>query len=96
MKLLGDYWTLRIIHALGEEDARFCELQRRASNVNPVTLSAKLKKLERAQLVARQEESVDKLSVVYSLTSLGREVLPVIRALDQFALVAEGAASAMG
>jgi DNA-binding HxlR family transcriptional regulator len=84
MKLLGDYWTLRIIDALRDSEVRFCELQRILDNVNPVTLTTKLKRLEEAGLVARTEETLDKISVAYSLTELGKDVLPVIKALDTF------------
>jgi DNA-binding HxlR family transcriptional regulator len=84
MKLLGDYWTLRIIDALKVGEVRFCELQRTVDNVNPVTLTARLKKLEDARLITRTKESPDKISVSYCLTPLGNEALPVIRALDNF------------
>jgi DNA-binding HxlR family transcriptional regulator len=84
MKLLGDYWTLRIIDALHQDDARFCELQRSVDNLNPVTLTARLKKLEDADLVRRVEDLEDKVSVTYSLTKLGLEAIPVIKALDRF------------
>lgn len=83
MKLLGDYWTLRIIDALDADEIRFCELQRHVDMVNPVTLTTRLKRLEEAHLVKRSEETVDKISVTYALTDLGKEVLPVIKALDK-------------
>jgi DNA-binding HxlR family transcriptional regulator len=86
MKLLGDYWTLRIIDGLKFGETRFCELQRSIDNVNPVTLTSRLKKLEEARLIIRSEETVDKISVTYCLTELGKEALPVIKALDRFAL----------
>lgn len=85
MKLLGDYWTLRIIDALGKKEDRFCELQRTIGNCNPVTLTDRLKKLEEASLVNRDQDLADKNSVTYSLTGAGREALPVIEALNRFA-----------
>lgn len=88
MKLLGDYWTLRIIDTLKFGEVRFCEIQRSLDNLNPVTLTSRLKRLEEAGLVARTEETVDKISVSYSLTETGHEVLPVIKALDRFSLKA--------
>lgn len=86
MKLLGDYWTLRIIDALNFGEQRFCDLQRHLDNVNPVTLTNRLKKLEEARLINRSEETIDKISVAYSLSDLGKEVLPVISALNNFSL----------
>lgn len=83
MKLLGDYWTLRIIDALQLGPLRYCEVQRATDNLNPVTLTARLKKLEDAGLVSRHEE--DEVAVSYCLTPRGRDVLPVLKAIDTFA-----------
>ena len=85
MKLLGDYWTLRIIDSLKSGELRYCELQRSVDNLNPVTLTSRLKKLEDAGLVSRSEETVDKVSVCYRLTSTGTDVLPILREIDVFA-----------
>lgn len=85
MKLLGDFWTLRIIDVLSTEETRFCALQRALGNLNPVTLTRRLKTLEEAGLVQRSEETIDKHSVTYALTQLGNEALPVIAALNTFA-----------
>lgn len=84
LKLVGDFWTLRIVDALRGTELRYCELQRAVGNVNPVTLTAKLKKLEDTGLLNRTEESIDKISVTYRLTTLGKEVLPVIDAVNSF------------
>lgn len=84
LKLLGDYWTLRIIDTLKGGELRFCELQRNIDNVNPATLTAKLRNLEEEKLIYRSEETIDRISVTYALTNLGKEALPVIKALDNF------------
>ncbi len=85
MKLLGDFWTLRIIDELRDGSLRFCDLQRRLGGLNPATLTNRLKTLEEAHVIVRAEETFDKISVAYSLTELGTEALPVIAALDAFA-----------
>lgn len=84
LKILGDFWTLRIIDALRGGQMRYCVLQRAVGNVNPVTLTDRLKRLEDAGLVSRMEDIVDKVSVGYELTSLGLEALPVVAAVDRF------------
>ncbi len=89
MKLFGDYWTLRIIDGLQISKMRFCELQRNLNNLNPVTLTSRLKKLEEAGLVTRSVASKDKISVEYSLTDLGTKSLPIIQSLTDFALTAQ-------
>ena len=89
LKLLGDYWTLRILDALSDGEMRYCELQRRIDNLNPVTLTGRLKKLEEARLINRYEDLEDKVAVVYALTGLGSETLPVIDAITNFSAKAE-------
>lgn len=85
LKLLGDYWTLRLIDALRDSTLRYCQLQRSVDNLNPVTLTNRLKKLEAAGLVERHDDTTDKAAVTYQLTERGRQALPVIDALDSFA-----------
>ena len=82
LKLLGDFWTLRIIDALSEGDLRYCELQRRVDNLNPVTFTNRLRKLEAAGLIKRIEQP--KAGVSYKLSSLGVDILPVLSAIDKF------------
>ncbi len=90
LTLLGDYWTLSIIDALRDQELRFCELQRSLNMINPVTLTSRLQRLEEENLLHRREGSVDEVSVSYSLTSLGKEALIVVEALNSFAKKAEG------
>jgi len=84
MKLLGDYWTLRIIDALSSGEVRFCELQRIIDNINPATLTSRLKKLEASKLIIRNQKTLDKISVTYALTPHGYDAIPVIEALNNF------------
>jgi DNA-binding HxlR family transcriptional regulator len=86
LKLLGDFWTLRIINALSDTEMRFCDLQRAVGNVNPATLTDRLKKLEDGKLISRKEEAFDKCSVSYSLTKKGLAALPVLEAVEQFSI----------
>jgi DNA-binding HxlR family transcriptional regulator len=87
LKLLGDFWTLRIVDALSDGPLRYCELQRAAGDVNPVTLTTKLKKLEQAQLVSRNKKS--STGVSYRLTELGKQMLPVLDAVNKFSEAAK-------
>ena len=83
LKLLGDYWTLNIIAALEGGEMRYCDLQRAAGGVNPVTLGNRLRKLTDAKLISRKA-SADDISVSYKLTTLGEAALPVLKAVDSF------------
>jgi len=84
LKLLGDFWTLRIIEAIQKDELRYCEIERSLGTANPVTLTNRLSKLEDAGLLLRKEETKDKISVTYTLTTLGREALPILTALGTF------------
>jgi len=86
LKLLGDYVTLRIIDFLRSKQLRFTELQRAMGDVNSVTLSNRLKRLEAAGVIERMEATIDRQSVTYRLTDLGTELLPVLREIQKFAL----------
>ena len=83
--MLGDFWTLAIIQALNPEGKRFAQLQRELSGVNPTTLTSRLKKLENQKMIKREEETLDGLSVVYSLTNKGRGILPILNQIRLFA-----------
>lgn len=86
LKILGDFWTLEIIQALSLRGRRFNELQRDIEGISPTTLANRLKKLEINILIQRQEETVDKLSVVYTLTEKGKDILPILRQIKIFAV----------
>jgi DNA-binding HxlR family transcriptional regulator len=84
LKLLGDYVTLRIIDFLRGKKLRFTELQRSIGDVNSVTLSNRLKRLEAARVIEREEATIDRQSVAYRLTKLGKGLLPVLREIQNF------------
>ncbi|MGA2640846.1 MAG: helix-turn-helix domain-containing protein [Spirochaetia bacterium] len=84
LKLLGDYVTLRVIDFLRARELRFTELQRSLGDVNSVTLSNRLKRLEGAGVIERKEATIDRQSVAYRLTGLGEGLLPVLREIQNF------------
>jgi DNA-binding HxlR family transcriptional regulator len=86
LKLLGDYVSLRVVDFLRTGELRFTQLQRSMGDVNSVTLTNRLKRLEGAGLVGRKVATVDRQSVTYSLTELGRGLLPVLREIRKFTL----------
>ena len=85
LKILGDFRTLSIIDVLSQGEKRFCQLQRDLNGINPVTLTNRLKMLEKENIIERREETVDKLSVVYALTDKGKGILPILRQMQVFA-----------
>ncbi len=84
LKLLGDYTTLRIIDFLRDGALRFTALQRALGDANSVTLTKRLKHLEEAGILNRQEATFDRQSVTYSLSDMGKGLLPVLREIQNF------------
>jgi len=84
-EIFGDTWTLFIIRSLADGGQRFCEIQRKVGGVNPVTLTSRLKKLEKLGFIERKEEMIDKISVSYLLTKKGEGMLPVLHAIEVYA-----------
>jgi DNA-binding HxlR family transcriptional regulator len=82
LKILSDYWTLRIIDELSNENLRFCELERRLEDVNVVTLTKRLKEMQANGLLTRSELS--RADVTYALSDLGKEAIPLLQAVNHF------------
>lgn len=84
MKLIGDFWTLRIIGAVREGELRFCEIERALPDISPATLTNRLKKLEEAEIIDRRVETMDRQSVCYALSGRGVGILPVLDSIREF------------
>lgn len=84
LKVFGDTWTLSIVYVLAEATQRFNELQRSLGNISPTTLTDRLKRLEGYGLVTQEKQTIDQLSVIYSLTDKGKKMLPVLEAIESF------------
>lgn len=83
LKILSDYWTLRVIDELSEGQAlRFNEIERRLEGINTATLSKRLKEMQTSQLIVRTEKT--RADVTYRLTNLGKEAIPLLKAVNHF------------
>lgn len=83
LKILSDYWTLRVIDELSDGSTlRFNELERRLEGVNTATLSKRLREMQDGGLITRIEKS--RADVTYSLTELGNEAIPLLNAVNHF------------
>lgn len=82
-EVLGDKWTPALLRCLLSEDSvRFCQLQALAGGINPRTLSARLSSLEQTGII----EKVDphKTRCEYRITQKGRDLLPILRGMEQW------------
>lgn len=88
LRILSDYWTLRVIDELSSGDSlRFNELERRLEGVNTATLSKRLRDMQEDSLLTRTENS--RADVAYKLTELGQEAVPLLKAVNQFSAAKE-------
>ncbi|MBN1664592.1 MAG: transcriptional regulator [Deltaproteobacteria bacterium] len=77
---IGDKWSLLIIRDLLSGPQRFTDLIGSLSNITPKWLTRRLRDLEEAGIVQRNNQSGHR-AVWYSLTSAGRDLGPVVEAL---------------
>lgn len=78
---VGDRWTLLVVEALLDRPRRFNELLESVEGIAPNILSARLKHLEREQVVVARPYSRKPLRVTYELTASGRELADALRLL---------------
>jgi len=78
MAVLGGAWTPSVIWKLSGGARRFGELSRDIPNISPKMLTTRLRELEQKGVVIREVVPSSPPSVEYSLSELGRELVPVI------------------
>jgi DNA-binding HxlR family transcriptional regulator len=81
MALLSGAWATNVIWYLSARPRRFGELRIDIPQISARVLSARLRELEAKGVVARHVMPTSPPSVEYELTELGRELIPVIRAI---------------
>lgn len=75
--MIGGKWKMAIIWLLGDKTCRFNELQKALPGVTQKMLTQQLRELEAHQLVDRKVYPVVPPKVEYSLTPIGRQLLPI-------------------
>lgn len=82
--VLQGKWTMQIVHALMDGPMGFNELARAIGGCNPSTLAQRLDTLVRLDLLARRVETSTPPRTLYSLTSAGAALQPVVVAIEQW------------
>lgn len=82
---LSDKWVTLVISALAEGPLRYSELARTIAGASQKMLTQTLRKLERDGLVRRTVTPSVPVRVDYELTELGESLLPVQRAIKDWA-----------
>ncbi len=84
---VGDKWSLMIMDILGSDGTlRFSELDHKIESISQKMLTVTLKSLETDGLINRKMYPQIPPKVEYSLTDLGRTLLPAITMLKNWAV----------
>ncbi len=81
LEILDGKWTLLVLRELLTGTKRFGELRRAVGEVNPKTLTDRLRVLEGHDILQRQVFEEVPPRVEYTLTEKGRALAPVIQSL---------------
>jgi DNA-binding HxlR family transcriptional regulator len=85
MERIGGYWKPVILYQLSFGDKRYSELRRGMAAITEKVLIQHLKQLETNGLVAREAKPVVPPFVTYRLTPAGRDLLPVLVSMVEWA-----------
>jgi DNA-binding HxlR family transcriptional regulator len=83
MTIISGAWAPNVIWHLREGPRRFSELRIDIPPVSAKVLSQRLRELENRGVLRRSVQPTSPPSVEYSLTPLGRELLPALDAIVQ-------------
>jgi DNA-binding HxlR family transcriptional regulator len=75
---IGGKWKMIIIFWLAEEPAHFAALRRKMSGISQKVLTQQLRELQADTIVHRRAADRRAQPVVYSLTTYGRSLVPLI------------------
>lgn len=81
LELIGGKYKALILWHLAEETLRFSELKKLIPSATPKMLTQQLRELEAHLLVRREVFPVIPPKVEYSLTELGKSLMPVLVAM---------------
>lgn len=81
LELIGGKYKALILWHLSEGILRFSELKKLLPNATPKMLTQQLRELEAQKLVHREVYPVIPPKVEYSLTELGKSLMPVLVAM---------------
>ncbi len=82
--IIGGKWKILIIWELRESEKRFRELQKSIGKITDKMLTQQLRELEEAELISRKAYPEIPPRVEYSLTLLGKSLLPVLEMFEEW------------
>jgi len=84
LDIIGGKWKIPILWRLKDDSKRYGELRRSLPNVTHKMLTQQLRELEQDEIITRKVYSEIPPKVEYSLTLLGKSVIPVIDLLREW------------
>ena len=78
LELIGGKYKALILWHLAEKKLRFSELKKEIQGATPKMLTQQLRELEANNLIHREVFAVVPPKVEYSLTELGRSLMPIL------------------
>lgn len=81
LELIGGKYKALILWHLADGKLRFSELKKRITNATPKMLTQQLRELETQALIHREVYPVIPPKVEYSLTDLGKSLMPVLMSM---------------
>lgn len=84
LEIIGDKWTMALIHHLVQGKNRFGMLHRAMKGISPKTLSLRLRKLEANRIITKKIFPEVPLHIEYRLTRKGKSLQKVLRAMDDW------------
>ena len=84
-QLLGQKWTGMLLRVLLAGPTRFSDFTRQIPDVSARLVAERLKELEEHGIVVRTVRTGRPVSVEYSLTEKGRQLAPVVEAIQTWA-----------
>ena len=81
LELIGGKYKALILWHLSESKLSFSELRKVITNATPKTLTQQLRELEAQALIHREVFPVIPPKVEYSLTELGKSLMPILVAM---------------
>ena len=84
LDIMGGKWKMPIIWRLKDDSKRYGELWRSLPKVTHKMLTQQLRELEEAEIITRKVYPEVPPKVEYSLTLLGKSVIPVIDMLREW------------
>lgn len=82
--LLSGKWKILILWYLSYGTLRFSDIKKRLPKVTQKMLTSQLRSLEEDKLISRKVYPVVPPRVEYSLTEVGKEIIPILEMMHSF------------